>query len=495
MNKLIFRRQYILGSKPIKKFKNWENIKINDNVYVTAHPDLEIEQYIGKTNTITLLGFVIDPSNPLLSNYEIIKNICRNVSCFDEVLNMTYALSGRYIIIYSDKNETKIVNDLIGLREVYYTKVNGEIWCGSDSSILNNVLNLRKRKDPELIRYYESKYFKNNENPWFGNETIYENTYHLLPNFYFNYSEGTTSRYWINKENSNKLEEATEQISEILKNSLFGANLRYDLILPVTAGLDSRILLSATKNISDDFYYYVSKMKMKDNHPDIKIPSRLLPKLGLTLNTLNNMSPLRKDVENILKNNIELFRNGHDRNITTQYYMDNFSNKVNVSGVVSEVGRNYYGINHPTNDNIDSNYLMTLIEIPMQFSYVKKQLESWLLSAKEFAKGKNISVVNLFYWEQRMGNWGSLTANEEDIAIENFMPFNNRKLLMVIMSVDDNYRVSPDFILYKKVAENLWPEVLSEPINPEPISSKIFNKIFPKRAKNKIKYITKFFNK
>ena len=35
-----------------------------------------------------------------------------------------------------------------------------------------------------------------------------------------------------------------------------------------------------------------------------------------------------------------------------------------------------------------------------------------------------------------MGNWGTMYQAEQDIAIEEFCPFNNRKLLMILLSVD-----------------------------------------------------------
>lgn len=489
MDKLLFRRQFIMEKKPLAKFSKWSQLKINNNLFVTVHPDLEVEQYISESNSVTLLGYLIDPTNPQLSNYEIIKIISRKVVSFTELLEYTYRLSGRWVIIYNTDDETKLVNDPVGFREIYYTTQNEEIWCGSNPSILSNVLDLKKRNDQDLINFLNSEYFKKNENAWFGDKTIYENTYHLLPNHYLDIKTNFVARYWINKEETYTLEETTEYASEILEQSLLGANLRYDLALPITAGLDSRVLLSATKNISNDIYYYVSKMKMKKSHMDIRVPSKLIPKLGLELDILDNLPMLRKSFEDIVGNNIQLFRKGHPRNLTTQYYLDNFSNKVIVNGAVGEVGRNFFSLDYPSNYQVDSKYLMNLMKIPLQLTYVKKELDNWLIDAKEFLRGRNISIINLFYWEQRMGNWGCLTTNEEDVAIENFMPFNNRKLLMIIMSADRRYRDTPDFILYKRIAERLWPDVMSEPINPQSIFRKTYNKLIPSHIRSIIKKI------
>ena len=49
-----------------------------------------------------------------------------------------------------------------------------------------------------------------------------------------------------------------------------------------------------------------------------------------------------------------------------------------------------------------------------------------------FAKANNISILGLFCWEQRMGQWHALYQYEQDVAIEEFCPFNNKGLLLSI---------------------------------------------------------------
>ena len=79
----------------------------------------------------------------------------------------------------------------------------------------------------------------------------------------------------------------------------------------------------------------------------------------------------------------------------------------------------------------------------------------------------NIPLDNLFYWEQRCGNWAAMCQMEFDTAWNDiFTPFNCRNLLLDILSVDERYRKRPNHLLYRKIMKKLWPEVLKFPINP-----------------------------
>ena len=72
-----------------------------------------------------------------------------------------------------------------------------------------------------------------------------------------------------------------------------------------------------------------------------------------------------------------------------------------------------------------------------------------------------------------MGNWQSQGQLEWDIVQEVFTPFNNREIIDLMLGTKPEYRKGPDYILFKEVMRNLWPEVLSVPINPRSSSFKI----------------------
>ena len=79
----------------------------------------------------------------------------------------------------------------------------------------------------------------------------------------------------------------------------------------------------------------------------------------------------------------------------------------------------------------------------------------------------HVNILDLFYWEHRMGSWQAQSQLKWDIAQESFTPFNHRKLIEIMLSVDSKFRQEPEYIFFKKIIQNLWPVLLKEPINPD----------------------------
>lgn len=487
MNKLRYRRQFIMG-KDISGFNDWNKIVINSNFILATHPDLEVKYIESDDTKLILLGFIIDPFNPQNDDYDNLKELISESLSFKDVLEKTYSYSGRWILIYNSPTEMNIVNDPCGMRQVYYSVKDGHIWCGSQPTILADTLGYDIDNNTDILEYINSEYYEKEERPWFGDKTIFSEIKHLMPNHYLDLFKKGIERFWIDEENNINLETVVKSASEILKGSLISINNRYKIMLPVTAGWDSRVLLAASRDIKENIFYYVSTMNILDeNHMDIKIPKRLLNKLGLELNILDNLPPLRDEFKNMLQKNVLMARS-LPKTLTIQYHYDYLSDKVNINGNASEIARCFYGI--ANNKDVDSSYLARIVRCPSNLKFVISEFHKWLNEVRDFSRNNKIELLDLFYWEQRMGNWGTLYQAEQDIAIEEFCPYNNRKLLMMLLKIDKLYRKEPDNKLYELLIKNLWEDTLSEPINPPGLKKIIKNiilKLIPSSIKVKIK--------
>ena len=139
--------------------------------------------------------------------------------------------------------------------------------------------------------------------------------------------------------------------------SILAINNRYKALQTVSAGIDSRILLVASKGISDDIHFYISTMNiLKPTHMDIKTPKLLMESLELNFDVFNNVSPLREKFKSTLKNNVSMVRI-LPKTLTIQYELDNYDSHINVND--SEIARMYYGdIGY---DKIDALYLVDVL--------------------------------------------------------------------------------------------------------------------------------------
>ena len=87
-------------------------------------------------------------------------------------------------------------------------------------------------------------------------------------------------------------------------------------------------------------------------------------------------------------------------------------------------------------------------EVPKFFH---ESLDSWLHDAKEFSDKMHINILDLFYWEHRMGSWQAQSQLEWDIVQESFTPFNHRKLIEIMLSVKPELRQEPDYVFFKNI--------------------------------------------
>ena len=113
---------------------------------------------------------------------------------------------------------------------------------------------------------------------------------------------------------------------------------------------------------------------------------------------------------------------------------------------------------------MDSLALAQVAKMPEE-DFALEALDRWLLDVNETSL-LGFDPLTLFLWEDREANWQAMTQLEGDISREVFVPFNCRLLLANMLSVPEPYRVKPAFLLQREMMLQLWPEVLSEPINP-----------------------------
>lgn len=486
LNNLYFRRQFILGSDYISTFEDWNKLKISEKLYLSSQKDLEVTHVNLKDRSLTLIGFIIDPFRPNDSNFDIVKRIIESSNCFEDILSNSYPYSGRWVMVYNSDSESKVFHDPCGMRQVYYLRDYDNIWCASQPSLLNNVFNVELNNNESIREYIESDAFKKNENAWFGDETIYREIKKLLPNRYLDLETNDVKRFWQDEEIYSDVDTISKNASKILEGSIQAISNRHKLMLAVTAGWDSRVLLAASKNFKNNIFYYVSTMNiLKQNHMDIRIPKRLARKLDIDITIADNLKPLTKELNKMIKRNVTFGRTELPKSLTIQYHFENNQDKINIGGNASEIMRMFYGDDHP--EDLDGRYLAEKVGLS-SYKYIINTLDDWVQDAREL--DNKIDIMDLFYWEQRMGNWGTLYQAEQDIAIEEFCPFNNRKLIMLMLKADKKYRSAPKYILYNKIIENLWDEVLTEPINPLTIKGKVRSilvSVIPKGLKLKIK--------
>ncbi|MFW6362109.1 MAG: hypothetical protein ACOC2R_10195, partial [Spirochaetota bacterium] len=133
-----------------------------------------------------------------------------------------------------------------------------------------------------------------------------------------------------------------------------------------------------------------------------------------------------------------------------------------INGNCTEIARTNYG----TVDFSTPAAMADIIGYPGQ-PYVLRACRRWLEDTEEFSRRYGIPKADLIYWEMRMGNWHALHAHEQDIAAEEFSPFNHKGIILALLSVDIRRRLPPDYPFFHELIAAMWPEALEVEINPD----------------------------
>lgn len=458
----IYKYQYIIIYSSIKYNipKNFiiTNIGMLDVYYEFNLNITKIEK--GQIE-ILLLGFILDPFHPNLSNLEILDNLCteygKNTNTF---LAELQKYSGRYVIIYKNSKDFIVTNDCYGQRQIYYNS-EAPLIMSSSPELIAKALNYNTIVDKPLERLIKSKTFHEKEYAWYGDRWYDLRIRKVLPNNYFDLKDLSIHRINYFYRGPVKYENIIEYAKIILSGSIEAIHNRYENVLqPITAGWDSRILLAASKKLSRKTNYYQFKNNDKVSADEL-VAKRLSNKLNVQFHLLNP-GPLKDEFIDVL--NLKHF---YPRMVDFtshhqwHYYNSRKKNTIIIKGNGGEIVRCHY-----LGRNRDATVRELLRYTRYKNDMVKNEIIKWMSQVKEFSSNSGIGILDLFYWEQRMGNWGALYPYEQDIATEEFHPFNNKNLLYAIFKIPVPMREFPHYFFFRDLISQQWPETLSEPINP-----------------------------
>ncbi|WP_277487276.1 hypothetical protein [Catalinimonas alkaloidigena] len=443
---------------PCKKFDEF-------NIY--THAELEVNIITKGNIQLALIGFILNPYKPKKSNAEVITDFLDQISEVNDIAEQLYFLTGRFVLIMKISGEILIFNDPCGMRSVFYSYHNSRFYCGSSSAILEQSIPLEKGKKHET--FINSPYKANKTEYWLPTDcSPYENIRQLVPNHYLHVTNRKQQRYWPKhpvKEIS--LEEGSAKAADLLVKISEAGSHRLDLSLPLTAGWDSRVLLSSSKEFFDKLYFYTLQYRtLNETSPDIHIPRKMLDALGVTHHLIDCNKRVAPAFSQIYFNNVSF---AHEDWCKIAYGMSLAypQNKICIKGNCAEISRNFYdpkGLQPPINQ---VEQILELISGWQELDFIKSNLNDWFLNAMQAVKDTNIYILDLFYWEHKMGSWQAQSQLEWDIVQEAFSPFNHRELIEIMLGVAPKYRKKGDNNkLLTKVVRKNWPMLLKYPINP-----------------------------
>jgi hypothetical protein len=391
----MYKNQYIIvreGNKKIRRPEGFKNHSFADCT-ILAHEKLEV--YISGSGPVklALLGPIIDPFHPEKENAAVLKDLAGNSSTFETMLKGIQHTTGRYVLLYKDNTSLMVTGDACNRRQIFYGKQEGQEVITSSPKLFLDLFGLEPMIHPEIAGIISMDLFRKKDSSWYGDECVEGRLKKLLPNHVLDVNTQKVSRAPLFPPEIRGEKEIISYSAEILKASFEALTRRHTLIQPLTAGLDSRMLLAASKDFKDQIDYYVFQLP-GTRMDDIDIPRKLSSSLGFTFEVIPS-GELKEDF-------VTLFSKEHvdpriirtTANIQSHYERRYGEDVINVNGNCAEVARNAYGY---TYRKVRADMLTRFSLYNNQIPYFNRQIESWLEKARPFARQYGIPVLDLFY--------------------------------------------------------------------------------------------------
>ncbi len=481
---LLYSRQFILGPQLIYPSGPWENrVVAGGRFVVQAHIHLEITQARSENCELTLLGYMLDPFHPEQNNAEILEALIE----FDWTKNhaeLTQRLGGRWVLIVALEHETVLFHDAIGARQVFYSDDSTkETWCASQVSHIALALGIQADESARIHPLTREIMVKDDPQYWWpGEATSYRGIKRLLPNHELCLSPNfSIKRIWPHQSLPTvDYDDTLEQSANLLTGQLLAANHRFKLALPITAGLDSRAILAATRKIAKETWYYTIKIPpLKRWLPDALVPYLLSKYLSLDYHWISIPARMSDEFAKVYLNNAEpahLLDGRIAEGLTQQFP----SNHVSISSLGSEIMRCAYYERPETmprslNGKKLANWYFKSFTHSETNTLIEDEITRWLANIQ--TNTFNVQLLDLYYWEVRVGSWAASGVAEWDLIHEALPLFSNRLLIETMLAVDIQKRQDPEYEIYFDLMKKMWPQVLWLPINPHKQLSKAWKSI------------------
>lgn len=370
---------------------------------------------------------------------------------------------GRFVIIVGDSEHFEVFPDASAMRTIYIEPMHSII--SSHINLLTDTFDFSSEKS-EGINIGDTKLW---------DTTQFDNIRSLNPNFFYSSRTKETTRFFpnkINKYNNMTLETKLENFEFLWQEQLKYFKNRYDsVIFSITGGADSRVSLALAKNYMQEFQFFTyapsSNVKkystrfLRSLSKDKEIVDQLLEVVPLNHNYLLFKEQRKvledKDIEILDMNSPYI----HGRFLLPYYnYFFPKDSTLHIRGNLFEIGRAFFINRYSKNDQSDVYKIV--------FQSMKKSAdedfnrnsadENIKYNIKKFNYDKDnfgYHVLDLYYWEIRMGRWMAEVLNETDYSFETLLPFNMREIMDISLSF--NIKERKNNFLFDELINRNYP--------------------------------------
>lgn len=375
-----------------------------------------------------------------------------------DIYNWLYDAAGRFVVFVLQDNQNQFLLDAGGAMAAVFDR--DDMIIASTTALLP-----KQDKDYELIKLLSPRL----HDSWYPfGLTPLKNAKRLLPNHYLDLASFMPVRYRPLSSNTDSLSitDIGSKISDRVRDCIYSFRKISDISFSLTAGEDSRFLLSSVKDRKNDFHYYTSqaawsaggRVSPMDSRIDAIIADYIAKRFNLKHGICQFDMPTDKERDDWFDMTGECVggRSSYGFNI----FPKNDKDRILIRGIGAEVGKAFYWKGFYKNKILTAENIL----VALHFYYNKKNTldnkilidaaKKWLNDFKGF---KATEILDYLYLEQRLGCWAGPLTYSTTIHKMNFWPLNTQKIYDLLIKLNKKEKLRQTFP--KKITYSNWPEL------------------------------------
>lgn len=438
----------------------WRTARI-DRFCFYLHPRQALFSVEKNQVTYFLIGHAYNPFSMKEKEEEILTEIAGSRSR-EEYFSKISELTGVFVTGYICGGHIYLSGDASCMLTMFYGNVNGHFYACSHSQLLGDLCGLEL--DDYVKKLVDYRFYS-----WFGimlpgDISPYQEIKQLVPNHQIIYKAGKIylQRFWPTAKieicgSEKDYEEIIKKASGLLRNNMELIAKKWKdgrAAISMTGGCDSKTTLACAKGSYDQFSYF-SYRSSEAEAVDAEAAARICGRLNLAhkLYVIPDCDSEYSDIEiwrMILEQNTGNIGKQNKNDVRKRiFFVRHHDFDVEVKSWVSEIVRAYYNKRFAKNrfpQKVKPRYLTAMYKVFFTERRLVRETDKIFRAYLErYYYGdifEKVSWTDLIFWEYRVRSWNGLViSNEHPLSYDITIPYNNRKILELLLSTPLDKRI------------------------------------------------------
>lgn len=483
----LFSRGYFITEDHVDDTKYpfyslWKKVIIN-GYSVLIHKDQDFYIFEGIGKTFLLIGHAYNPFNGIYEEQILLSQAADKYdSSKMEFLDEISGWTGIFCVFVFDK-EITAVQDCAGFKALYYGIIKDKMCFMSHPQMAADIYNLDM--DPFVKRLVKNRFYNIGNRYLPGDLSPFTEIKRIGANVYLCCDEKhtvsihrfypvrpldhceTEADYW------RKIEESYRLLN---KNIELASKKWPNIAISLSGGTDSQTTLACANGMYEKFHFfsfYSKESELRDSQAASEICKRIGVKHHIyPIPMENDAIEDYEELKSIIVHSYGYIRGLAEHEVRKHicmYRWDYFDTEI--KSMSSEIVRVFfprkYGTEFPRKltpryfSILQTRYFASPLLLYKSDRIYKKYMEKFDLVEPKC----NFEHTDLYFWEVRLSNWGMLMTQSLDICHRVTFPFNNRKLIELMLSLPREARKSDN--VHKDIMRIANPEIVNANIHVE----------------------------